>query len=258
MGLGMLTMLLIGANAFDDAFAKANKAYENGRYLEAIVDYEQIIAGDVTDPVVFYNLGNAYYRNGQLGEAIANYERALHLRPGFTAAQDNLDQALQSSRRALPRPLPPAWERSLLAWHYGLSYRLTWTVAALAWVLVWCVLAVRLFRPVRYLRRGAAVLAVLAVAFSASAWIKAHPPTLAVVVEETVPVRFGKSDQEKVRFELYAGDRVSVDQRGREWSRVSTVSGERGWARNDQLILVGPPYELPTLTGKEPSGGASV
>lgn len=250
----LITVLLLGANAFDDTFAKANAAYEAGNYAEAVTDYEQIVAGDVANPVVFYNLGNAYYRRGMVGEAIANYERALHLNPGFTAAADNLDQALRSSKRALPRPLPPAWERSMLAWHYGLSYRLTWTLGVTAWLLVWVLLAVRLWWPVRYMRRTAAVMGLLSVAFIASAWIKAHPATLAVVVDETVPVRFGKSDDETVRFELYAGDRVAVDQRDSRWSRVSTVSGERGWARNDQLILVGPPYELPTLEGAKDGG----
>ncbi len=253
----LLAALLLGANAFDDVFLKANEAYEAGRYAEAATDYERIVAGDVANPVVFYNLGNAYYRQGRLGEAVANYERALRLRPGFTAARDNLEQALRASKRALPRPLPPAWERSLLAWHYGLSYRLAWTLGVLSWLLMWGLLAVRLWWPLRFLRRGAAVMAVLAVAFSSSAWIKAHPPMLAVVVDETVPVRFGKSDAEKVRFELYAGDRVSVDQRDAQWSRVSTVSGERGWARNDQLILVGPPYELPALNGVQAGGEPS-
>ena len=250
----LLTALLLGANAFDDAFIKANEAYEAGQYDEAAAGYERIIAGDVADAVVFYNLGNAYYRQGKVGQAIANYERALRLRPGFTAAEDNLDQALRASARALPRPLPPAWERSLLAWHYGLSYGLTWTLGAVAWLAAWVLLAVRLWRPVRFLRRTAAVMAILAVAFSTSAWIKSHPPMLAVVIDDTVPVRFGKSDAETVRFELYAGDRVAVDQRDGTWSRVSTVSGERGWARNDQLILVGPPYELPSIDKAKAAG----
>ena len=54
--------------------------------------------------------------------------------------------------------------------------------------------------------------------------------------------RSGMSEAESVRFELYEGDRVLVDERMQGWARVTTVSGERGWTREEGLLLVGPPY----------------
>lgn len=242
----LILLALLGANAFDTTFLDANRAYEAGNYAAAVRGYEHLVASDAANAEVFYNLGNAHYRLGHLGEAIANYERALHLKPGFIAAQDNLDQALRSARRALPRPLPPAWERALLAWHYGLSYGLSRLLAFGAWMLCWALLALRLWRPLPYLRAASVVVGILALAFGVSAWNKAHPPMLAVVTEEMAPARFGRSEAESVRFELYAGDRVAVDLREKEWSRVSTVDGKRGWVTNDGIILVGPPYETTT------------
>ena len=92
--------------------------------------------------------------------------------------------------------------------------------------------------------------AILAVAFGASAWEKAHPVELAVANAETVPVHYGTSENETVRFELSEGDRVIVDKRATGWARVVTAEGERGWAQDKHLAFVGPPYERPA--GLEP------
>ncbi len=243
--------LLFSATAFGDAyldrFHAANAAYQSGEYAQAVHSYEQLVDADVAEPVVFYNLGNAYYRLGRLGPAIANYERALQLDPGFDAARENLGQALRDTRRNLSRPLPPAWEQTLLFWHYRVSFETARVLAVLFWLLCWGLLALRQWRRWKYLRRGAAAAAVLAVAFAGSAWMKAHPPALAVAARETVPVHYGQSDTETVRFELFAGDRVLVDAESGGWVRVATAGGERGWPRRDAFAFVGPPYDTPSL-----------
>ncbi len=83
--------------------------------------------------------------------------------------------------------------------------------------------------------------------FAASWWVKSNPQQLAVAVQRGVPVRYGVSDTETVHFELYEGDRVVVDRRDNGWARVETAGGDRGWARDEYLVFVGPPYERPLL-----------
>ena len=253
-------LFLTGVNAFDETFAKGNEAYYQGNYEGAALAYEQLLGSSVINSVVFYNLGNAYYRQGRLGDAIVNYERALRLRPGMDGAKQNLDKALRATERNLARPLPPPWEQSLFFWHSDFSFSAMRNLAMLCWVLAWGLLALRQWRTVRYLRRLAVLAAVLAVSFSGSAWIKAHPAELAVAKDEIVPVRFGKSENESVRFELYAGDRVEVDALEDGWARVTTVSGERGWAQQGNLLLVGQPvalgtYSMSTVYDGEAGGG---
>ncbi|HEO70776.1 MAG TPA: SH3 domain-containing protein [Candidatus Hydrogenedentes bacterium] len=114
------------------------------------------------------------------------------------------------------------------------------------WLLFWVLLAFRLVRPSRHVTRAAMLLGLLVVAFAFSAWIKAHPSLYAVADRERVPVHYGTSEEETVRFELYEGDRVLVDRRQGGWARVSTADGERGWAKECNLVLVGPPYERPS------------
>ncbi|NIA12899.1 MAG: tetratricopeptide repeat protein [Nitrospiraceae bacterium] len=238
-------VLLLGSNVYTDTFERAVQAYEADDYGTAIQLYEQLVAEGVEDPAVFYNSGNAYYRNGDIGAAIANYERALQLAPRFENARENLDKAVRDTQQRLSKPLPSVWEQSLLFWHYGMKRSTTYRIAAVLWCLFWGVLALRQWRPLRYTRRAALLLAVLGGAFAASAWAKAHPVTLAVAHAESVPVRYGTHDDETLRFELRAGDRVTVDRRQGGWARVTTVDGERGWVHEDAMMFVGPPYLPP-------------
>jgi len=236
-------VLVLGANVYDATFDEAASAYEAGRYAEAVNRYEQLVSESVVDAAVFYNLANAYYRNGRVPAAIANYERALQVNPRFRQARQNLDTAVQATQQRLARPLPADWEQSLLFWHYNLTPRETYYVAACLWGAFWVVLGMRQWRPLRYTRRAALGLGLLAAAFGASAWVKAHPAELAVASLETVPVHYGTGDDETVRFELHAGDRVTVERHASGWARVTTVDGERGWAREEGLLFVGPPYK---------------
>jgi len=251
------SLITCGATVFNATFDRANDAYRQGGYQTAVNLYEQLVSDGVAGADLFYNLGNAYYRLDRLGPAIANYERALHLRPGFEAAQRNLDQCLEQTRRALNAPLPPAWEQSLLFWHYRLTPATSFRLAVASWLLLWMVLGVRLWRPLPYLRRLAAVLALLALAFGASSWAKAHPALLAVASEESVPVRYGIGPEETTRFELFRGDRVRVDKRSGGWARVVTANGERGWVKESSLAFVGPPYLRPSQEPDASSGSTT-
>jgi tetratricopeptide (TPR) repeat protein len=249
---------LLGANIYDDTFAKANAAYAAGDYAGAVQQYEQLAAESISDAALFYNLGNAYYRGGQIGPAIANYERALQLDPGLENARENLSKAVRETEHHLARPMPPDWAQSLLFWHYTLAPSTTYGLAAVLWCAFWILVGVRQWRRVPYTRGAAIGAGILVVAFGLSAWSKAHPENLAVAVDAKVPVHYSTSENDTVRFELYAGDRVTVDAQSNGWIRVTTADGERGWAQEKGCMLVGPPYAPPSAPHPAPAtdGGA--
>lgn len=245
---------VLAATAFDQTFDAGLQAYYQGDYPAAIRAFEQLVEQGVVAPEVFYNLGNAYYRAGRLGPAIANYERALHLRPDLEDARENLELCVNETERRLSKPRPPAWEQALLFWHYRLNPETTYRLALASWVALWLLLALRLIRPWPYLRPAAAVLALVAAAFAASAWTKFHPTPLAVASAPRVPVYHGMRESETVHFELYEGDRVVVDRRDEGWAQVRTSDDKRGWTREQYLTFVGPPYGPAALLADPPTG----
>src|SRR6266699_3471498 len=77
----------------DADFAKANQAYAQDHFKEAISGYESLIRAGEWSANVFYDLGNAYFRTGDFGRSILNYERALALEPHHPEATANLQIA---------------------------------------------------------------------------------------------------------------------------------------------------------------------
>ncbi len=240
----------LGSNGYEATFVDAGEAYAADDYTTAARLYEQLVEEGVVNSALFYNLGNTYYRMKQLGPAIANYERALQLEPQLDAARENLDMAIRATERHLARPLPSEWEQSLLFWHYNLSQHTTSLLAGLFWCVFWLAMGIRIWRRFPFFKTTAIALFLLALAFGSSAWAKAHPVRIAVASCERVPVRYGMSDDDTVRFDLRVGDRVVVEKRQNGWTRVVTSDGERGWTHDECLTFVGPPYE-PALQVKQ-------
>ena len=235
-------LFLLNADIYTQTFAEGNTAYQQANYTDAVASYQRLIDSRVAAPEVFYNLGNAYYRMGDLGRAVTSYERALQEAPTFRPAQQNLHQALRSSKQNLDRPMEAAWRQALFFWDDSFSLTLVRNMSLVFWVLAWSLLALRQWCFFRFGRVIAGVLMVAALLFTGSTWGKMYPIPLAVAANETVAVHFGPSEEEMVRFKLVEGNRVAVEGTNKGWVRIATVSKERGWVRERDLHFVGPPY----------------
>lgn len=78
-----------------DLFSRANGAYENHEFNQAIQDYRELLQRGIRHGAVYYNLGNAYWKSGQRGEAVLHYERAARLLPRDRDVKVNLSYARQ-------------------------------------------------------------------------------------------------------------------------------------------------------------------
>ena len=91
-----LLMLVAGVLTCTLSFAitkdNADTAYKQGKYQQAIIDYQELLKEGVA-PELYYNLGNAYYRSDNLAQAILAYERAAQLSPGNSDIRFNLQFA---------------------------------------------------------------------------------------------------------------------------------------------------------------------
>ena len=240
MSAALVLTLTLGAAVFQETFIEANQHYLDGDYAAAITRYEQLRAERVIAPELYFNLGNAYARAQQPGAAILNYERALRLQPGYAEAAQNISRLLRETERSLPRPGPPAWERGLFFWRGVVAPGTAKWVSIFLWLAFWGVLAVCLWRPFPYARALAALLLLGVVLSAGAAWVHVRDPGLAVTVAERAPARYADREDASVRFELYEGDRVLVEQTRGDWRRVRTDDGERGWVPASAVSKVGP------------------
>jgi protein O-mannosyl-transferase len=91
----------------DFVFARFNLAgalQEMGRFPEAMEEYERVIALDPILSLAYNNMGNILISEGHVSEAKQNYERALQYNPEFPDAHNNLGNILTHESR-LPEAL---------------------------------------------------------------------------------------------------------------------------------------------------------
>ncbi len=112
----------------DATFTKANADYAAGHFPDAITGYESLVKNRQWNPILFYDLGNAYFRTGDFGRAILNYERALALDPAQPEARANLQLARDQARAI---ELAPGWTETHL--DFLTRDQCAWLAAAAFW-----------------------------------------------------------------------------------------------------------------------------
>src|SRR5205085_8665330 len=143
----------------DAEFAKANQAFAQGHFKEAIANYETLIRDGQSSANVFYDLGNAYFRTGDFGRAILDYERALALERHHPEAVANL-QIARDEARALE--MQQTWLERYLQFASVNQYIIAATGAF--WVAALCIVALIFAR-----RRSARLIALPILSFSVCA-----------------------------------------------------------------------------------------
>jgi tetratricopeptide (TPR) repeat protein len=209
-------------------FGKANQAFAQGHFKEAISDYEALIRDGQWSANVFYDLGNAYFRIGDFGQAILNYERARALERHHPEATANL-QIARDEAHALE--LQPSWPERYLQFATVNPYSITAAVAF--WIAAFC-LAALIFTP----RRSTTVISVLlvmlllfAVAMFAIWQLErgSKGDALAIVTGKDVQARLATADTANAVLSLPPGSEIKVLSTRGDWIYAALPNNLRGW-----------------------------
>lgn len=222
-------------------YQKANEAYRQAKYQEAIRIYEDLTERNPHQSSLLYNLANTYYRTRQLGKAILFYERALMIEPRHLDARSNLDYVIslleyrvEDKRNWYIKTGEKLLERFteeevivLLALCYGL-FMGVWSLA----------LFFRGGMPWGWKRKTILGLTVISLLLFLAKNLETRIFRDAIVVSQEAEVRYGPSDSDQTAFRLGEGIKVYVLDRRPEWSRIILVNGKGGWVRNHQVMEV--------------------
>jgi tetratricopeptide (TPR) repeat protein len=223
-----------------EIFVRANTAYEERDYEQAIRLYGLLLESRFDNGHLHYNLGNALLRNGELGRAIASYRRGLRSLPRDEDVRANLSFARKSRKDAIAPPETPALVSTLFFWHQGLSPTELESAVLILNLLFWGTWMFRLFhRDSEVLRWTFILLLILLIATGGS--LVAHrvfPARIAVVVPQEINAHTGPEEGSVVRFKLHAGTEVKVEDRRGSWLRISLPDGQRGWVEDARVELV--------------------
>jgi len=221
-------------NDFDDA----NRAFEQGRFKEAISKYEALLQRGTRSSAIFFNLGNACFRDGQLGKAIARYRNAERLTPRDPDLRANLDFArrtVQEGNAALPRGIL-SWSQRLTTNEWSLFF------SGSIWLLFGTLLVGRLKPTLRPSLGGllvtAAALLLVSLSGLGASTLCTRPAADAVIISPTAAVRYGPFDESQSNFSLKDGNEVLILDSKSDWLQIRDLTGRAGWLRKTQLQIV--------------------
>jgi tetratricopeptide (TPR) repeat protein len=83
-----------GDNAVRQAVRRGDGFMREGRFAEAIPEYEKVLARDASNAVIYYNLGIAHHMEGRPEKAAELYREALAISPKEPNYRENLALAL--------------------------------------------------------------------------------------------------------------------------------------------------------------------
>lgn len=232
-------LLLSDAGAetgWEEAFFKANQAYQEDRFQEAIDGYLHLIGSGQRGAPVYYNLGNAYFRSGQIGRAIWAYEQALLLTPRDPDLRFNLSHVRDQTLDAIGEARGSL--ETIFFWLRSFSlHELFWAFAVLN-LLFWSVLVVRFFHRSEWLYY--LFLLVISLWFVAGLsfglqYYRVSTDDRAVVLQEEADVLAGPDGADTVLFKLHEGTLVHHERSEDGWSLIRVSDKNRGWVASGAI-----------------------
>ena len=238
---GLLSVTLSFAITKDNA----DTTYKQGKYQQAIIDYQELLKEGVS-PELYYNLGNAYYRSDNLAQAILAYERAAQLSPGNSDIRFNL----QFARAKTIDKIVPDNEMFFVTWYKRLvnftsvdNWARTGIVAV---VLALLLMLAYLFGPQLLVRKigfyGSSIALLLFVVTTFFAWqqkqnLERHCGAIIMAPSVTIkktPVANGTD-----AFVLHEGTRVDItDKSMKSWYGIKIGDGREGWIPPSQVEII--------------------
>lgn len=217
-------------NGWEDLFFRANQAFKESHYQDAIDGYEQLVQTGHENGHIYYNLGNGYFRLNQLGQAILNYERARILIPRDADLNFNLRLARDQIQDAIAEP--QGFIQMAFFWLDALSlHEVFWGFGILN-VIFWGILLIRLFHRLEWNYYLSLVFLVLWLIGGISFGLKWHQvwtDDRAVILKKEVNILSGPDIQDTVLFKLHEGTIVHHERSEDGWFLIRLPDKKRGW-----------------------------
>lgn len=229
----------------DTLWARANAAYSNGNYRQAVDLYDALLADGMHSGKLYYNLGNSWFKQGRMGKAILNYNRALLLDPTDEDVQYNLAMAnarIVDKIDTVPEFFLKSWLREL-----GLLLSSdTWAVLGLVFLgIAFAAIILWLLSNTLTLRKLGFYGGLVSLVFCLTATFYAHYQRTrllhgseAVVMNLVAPVKSSPAAGSKDIFVLHEGTKVRMLERLDGWTEIVLADGNKGWIASNAIEAI--------------------
>lgn len=247
--LAVLALPLLATNANID---RANQAYKQELYNEALKLYLQEAQQSGVSSALYCNIGDTYYRLKDNVHAVLYYERALLLDPSNGDARFNLE--FVRGKMQLPDDAGDSWFSNWVDQTVSHLSSNTWAIIAIVTFLLFLAgVAAYLFLDNVLMRKigffGGAVLIVACILANLAAFHVYHKATDgsgAIIMPESVTLSTAPREprgKEEEAFKLQQGTRVEIvdsvaDKTSGKWLQVSTAGGHKAWVNAKDVEVI--------------------
>ena len=247
--LAVLALPLLATNANID---RANQAYKQELYNEALKLYLQEAQQSGVSSALYCNIGDTYYRLKDNVHAVLYYERALLLDPSNGDARFNLE--FVRGKMQLPDDAGDSWFSNWVDQTVSHLSSNTWAIIAIVTFLLFLAgVAAYLFLDNVLMRKigffGGAVLIVACILANLAAFHVYHKATDgngAIIMPESVTLSTAPREprgKEEEAFKLHQGTRVEIvdsvaDKANGKWLQVSTAGGHKAWVNAKEVEVI--------------------
>lgn len=230
----------------DSLWNAANQAYVEGRWADAVADYELISGMGLESAALYCNTGDAWFKDGNIPMAILFYERALKLDPSYSDARYNLEllnSTIQDRIDIVPEFILKVWAKDIC---YIMDSD-AWAV----WFLVFVALTLGLvllflLAPTAAGRRTGFFTGIVTLLFAVSSlsfsiWQRNDymDADSAIVMRPVTSVKSSPSaEASKDLFILHEGTKVRILDTVGKWNNISLADGRQGWLPSDDLAVI--------------------
>lgn len=230
----------------DSLWAAGVQAYGEGRWSEALADWQAICDSGLESSDLYCNIGDAWFKQNELGQAVLAYERALKLDPSNATARYNLDfvnNLIQDEIETVPEFFLKQWSRKfcwLLPSGAWAALCLVFFAGMLACVLVFLLSSRRGARKTSFIFAIVLlVLAALSMAFAFSQRADYRKADSAVIVKPVSSAKSSPGSSSVVDlFILHEGTKVKIVDKVGEWVNIELSDGRQGWISESDLETI--------------------
>ena len=220
----LMTLLIFLILTFANDFDNGVKSYNNGDFKKALSYFENI---KEKNSRIFFNIGNCYYRLEDLPEAAVYYLKSIRMNPGLKEAMQNLrliagEDLVFHSTIFIPFPRTVVYIINLLF----LSVFLILTLFRL----------IKKRKGISHLQVSIAVFTIIISFYSMFVYVNSLK-SYAVINDHSEVVSSPSSDGVKIA-EVFAGNVMDIEIRGKNYSKIKNHKGISGWIKNSELIFV--------------------
>ena len=228
----------------DVVFDKANTLYNEGKYADAISQYESILATRNHSAALYFNLGNAHYKLNHIAPSIYYYEKALLLNPNDSDIKNNMAFAKNMTIDAIDVVPDVGFSKLLNTSTNKLSFD-TWAKIAVSLVFCFVLLFLGYYLAYSTLNKRLAfigssialIFACITLAFAFHKYNLDKNDNPAIVFSQESKVKSNPNSRSEESFRLHEGTKVQVIETYNDWKKIKLSDGKIGWVVSDNIKL---------------------